>query len=142
MSPILNFADIIVTKDGDADCRELADRHYSREKNKSFGHPLFVGPGKKLVLRNPEGTWVFAWRLSIYRKDEQSGWECVIFRNESNRLSSEIVLECERYVSGRKYTYINPHKIKSTNPGCCFKKAGWKCAGKSKRGIRGVGLGG
>lgn len=129
---MLPFSDILVTTDGDDDCRELADRHYSR---KTVGAALFMGPGKKVVLRNPEGTWVFAWIKSKFRKDGQTGWECSIFRNESERLSSEIIIECEKYVSGRKFTYINAKKIKSTNPGCCFKAAGWKQAGKSKGGL-------
>lgn len=129
MSPMLAFENIIVSKDGDPECRALADRHYSR---KSKGAALFVGPGRKIVLRNPEGTWVFAWRNALLRKDGQIGWECTIFRNESDRLSSEIILECEQYVEGRKFTYIDTKKIRSSNPGCCFKKAGWKRAGISK----------
>jgi hypothetical protein len=126
---MLPFSEIIVSKDGDPECRALADRHYSR---KSPGASLFIGPGRKIVLRDPEGTWLFAWRKSELREDGQTGWECTIFRNESPRLSSEIILDCERYVEGRKYTYINQKRIRSSNPGCCFKKAGWKRAGISK----------
>ena len=130
--PMLPFAEVLVTIDGDPDCRELADKHYSR---KTKGAALFVGPGYKIVLRNPEGTWVFAWRNSAFREDGQTGWECTIFRNESPRLSSEIILECERYVGGRKFTYIDPDEIQSPNPGYCFKVAGWKYDGMSKRGL-------
>ena len=125
----LPFADIIVTKDGDPECRAMADRHYSR---KSKGASLFVGPGKKIVLRNPEGTWLFVWRNSEKRLDGQSGWECTIFRNESSLLSSEIIRGCEAYVSGRKYTYVNPRKVRSSNPGFCFLCNGWVKAGISK----------
>ena len=128
----LPFADVIVSRDGDPELREMADRHYSR---KSVGRPLFIGPGRKIVLRNPEGTWVFAWRKSDLREDGQTGWECTIFRNESKLLSSEIILACEKYVSGRMFTYINAKKVRSCNPGCCFKKAGWKYDGKSKGGL-------
>lgn len=126
---LLPFSDILLSKDGDPDCRELADRHYSR---KSVGAALFVGPGRKIVLRNPEGTWVYVWRNALLREDGQTGWECTIFRNESSRLSSEIILECEKYVEGRMFTYVDSKKIRSSNPGCCFKKAGWKKAGISK----------
>lgn len=125
----LPFADVIVSRDGDPELRRLADRHYSR---KSVGAALFVGPGRKVVLRNPEGTWVFVWRNAILREDGQTGWECTIFRNESARLSSEIILECEHYVSGRKFTYVDAKKIRSANPGYCFLMAGYKRAGKSK----------
>jgi len=129
---MLPFGNTVVTLDGDPECRELADRHYSR---KTHGAALFMGPGRKIVLRDPAGTWLFAWRMSLLREDGQTGWECSIFRNESDRLSSEIILECEEYVTGRKFTYINAKKIRSVNPGCCFKKAGWKKIGRSKGGL-------
>ena len=125
----LPFSDIVVSRDGDPEMRELADRHYSR---KSHGASLFIGPGLKIVLRNPEGTWLFAWRNARLREDGQSGWECSIFRNESEFLSSEIIKACEAYVTGRKFTYVNPQKIKSSNPGFCFLCAGWKRSGISK----------
>lgn len=129
MSPMLPFSDVIISRDADAELRPLADRHYSR---KSPGAPKFVGPGRNIVLRNPEGTWLFVWRKARYRLDNQAGWECSIFRNESPALSSDIILKCEMFVKGRKFTYIDAKKIRSSNPGCCFLKAGWKRAGKSK----------
>ena len=127
--PMLPVAPVIRVKDGDPESRMLADRHYSRQTK---GHNLFVGPGKKIVLRNPEGTWVFAWRKCKFRLDGQQGWECTLFRNESEMLSSTIILECEKYVEGRKFTYVRSTAIKSSNPGFCFLKAGWTRAGKSK----------
>ena len=50
--------------------------------------------------------------------DGQAGYNCSIFRNESARRSSEIVLEAERHAVekwglNRMYTYIDPRKIKS-----------------------------
>lgn len=132
MCPMLPYSAVIRTRDGDPECRALADRHYSR---KTAGASLFIGPGRKIVLRNPEGTWVFAWRRSEFREDGQTGWECTIFRNESGQLSSEIILECEKYVEGRKFTYIDPDEVESPNPGYCFKIAGWKYDGKSKTGL-------
>ena len=55
-----------------------------------------------------------------------------IFRNESDRPSSEIILEAEEHAKRkwpelrRFYTYIDPSKVASPNPGFCFKKAGWR----------------
>jgi len=61
--------------------------------------------------------------------DGQTGYNCAIFRNESSRRSSDIILECEeiafeRWGPNRLYTYVDPAKIKSVNPGYCFKQAG------------------
>jgi len=66
------------------------------------------------------------------------GWTCTIFRNESRYLSSEMILEAESFLSARYdcgpdglLTYVWDSKIKSSNPGYCFKQAGWKAIGRS-----------
>jgi len=35
----------------------------------------------------------------------------------------------------RLYTYVNSHKIRSTNPGYCFLRAGWRKCGMTKGGL-------
>jgi hypothetical protein len=113
----------------DDECRQLADRHYSR---RTVGARQFLYSGRKLVLRNSEGTVLFGWMFPdpAMRMDGQIGYNNAIFRNESTRKSSEIILEAEwhavkKWGPGRAYTYIAPSEIKSVNPGYCFKKAGW-----------------
>lgn len=129
---------LIQTTPFDQECRMLADRHYSR---RTIGAKQFCYAGRKLVLRNAEGSVLFVWMYCYpqYRMDGQIGYNCAIFRNESSRLSSEIILEAEslafeKWGQNRLFTYINPRKIKSPNPGYCFKKAGWKQKGLSKTG--------
>jgi hypothetical protein len=73
------------------------------------------------------------------RMDAQTGYNCAMFRNESKRLSSEIILEAEQFAiqkwgPNRMYTYIDQTKVKSANPGYCYKMAGWKFVGISKGG--------
>ena len=117
----------------------LADRHYSR---RTPGAKQFCYSGRKLVLRDAAGTVLFVWLWPdpALRMDRQTGYNCAIFRNESSRLSSEIVLEAERHAfekwgPERLYTYVDPRKIRSTNPGACFKAAGWRRAGLSSSGL-------
>ncbi len=93
------------------------------------------------MLRDSSGLVLFVWMYPDpkYRIDSQVGYNCAIFRNESHRLSSEIILEAEtfavrRWGPGRAYTFIDPRKIRSVNPGCCFKRAGWTFCGKTKSG--------
>ena len=127
----LKFSEeLIVTTHFDPEMAALADRHYSR---RTRGARQFLFSGRKIVIRDPEGTLLFGWVFPDpkYRMDGQEGYNCAIFRNESKRLSSEVILECEeiafaRWGSGRCYTYVNPGKIQSCNPGYCFKMAGWK----------------
>lgn len=128
---------LVVTHQYDAECAQLADRHYSR---KTVGSRLFMPSGRKLIIRDCAGLVVFGWLWCEdgYRLDEQTGYNCTIFRNESARLSSEVILECEEMAfshwgRARVYTYVNPSKVRSPNPGYCFKKAGWKYVGLSKK---------
>ena len=129
---------LVITNHFDQECRLLADRHYSR---RTPGAKQFCYSGRKLVLRNTEGTVLFVWMYPDpdMRMDGQKGYNCAIFRNESERLSSEIIIEAERFAfdkwgPNRLYTYIDPGKIESPNPGYCFKLAGWKFVRISKGG--------
>lgn len=131
-------AGLIRTTHFDQECRQLADRHYSR---RTIGAKQFAYSGRKLVLRDALGDVLFVWMYpdSSMRMDGQEGYNCAMFRNESKRRSSEIILEAEamaieKWGPGRMYTYVDPGKIQSRNPGYCFKVAGWKFVGLSKGG--------
>ena len=121
--------DLIVTNHFDPEMAMLADRHYSR---RSVGARQFLYSGRKIVIRDAAGLVLFGWLFphEDKRMDKQKGYYCAIFRNESSRKSSEIILECEsiavtRWGPNRMYTYVDPAKILSVNPGYCFKRAGW-----------------
>jgi hypothetical protein len=129
---------LVKTSHFDPEMARLADRHYSR---RTVGARQFCYSGRKLVLRDTQGLVLFVWMWpqDEMRMDHQTGFNCAIFRNESDRLSSEIILEAEamavaKWGGNRMYTYVAPTKIKSTNPGYCFLKAGWRKAGYSKGG--------
>lgn len=123
-------------------CVALADRHYSRRKP---GSPQFMPPGQTLVLRMPQAVWGW-WRphpsSGLVQMNGLDGWTCTIFRNESSVLSSLLVLDAERALAWSGHscgpagmlTYVFDSRIRSSNPGCCFKKAGWKRAGMSADG--------
>ena len=129
----------IVVKDGDDRARALYLRHYSARHYKDGRKPkLFVGPGEKMVLITPEANALFVWR-KFKSDDAQTGVNCAIFRNEGQRLSSDLIKEAsqlawQRWPGERLYTYVNDSKIKSVNPGFCFKRAGWKACGRNKDG--------
>lgn len=94
-----------------------------------------------MVLRSAAGDVVFGWLWQEIRDDGQSGYNCSIFRNESQRLSSEIILEAEKKVvaewgASRGFTYIDPESISNKrNPGYCFKVAGWKFIKQTSSGL-------
>jgi hypothetical protein len=127
----LPFTDgLMRTTPFDDECRQLADRHYSR---RTVGARQFAYNGRKLVLRDAHGLVVFVWMFPdpAMRFDNQTGYNNALFRNESSRRSSEIILEAEdlavaHWGPGRGYTYIDPVQVASANPGYCFKCAGWR----------------
>lgn len=127
----------IQVKDGDTACLLLFGRHYSKYHYKDGRkRNRFVGPGQRIVLVTADGKAMFVWRKFIDASGQQ-GINCSVFRNESDMLSSYLINEAvkiawKRWPGERLYTYVNASKIKSTNPGCCFKKAGWRVCGQTK----------
>jgi hypothetical protein len=119
----------------------LADRHYSRRK---IGSPQFMPPGQTLILMTCSEDAIFGWwrpKPGVKAMNNLDGWTCTIFRNESPVLSSELILEAEVILAYLKecgpdglITYVWDAKLKSTNPGYCFKCAGWQRLGTSKDG--------
>jgi len=127
----------IKVKDGNTVALKLFEKHYSCYNYKDGRkRKLFVGPGEKVVLIGKNNDALFVWR-KFRSMDKQQGINCSVFRNESNILSSELLKQAEniareKWPNERFYTYINPFKIKSKNPGYCFKVNGWKQIGITK----------
>jgi hypothetical protein len=77
--------------------------------------------------------------VGIVAMNGLDGWTCTIFRNESSTKSSELVLAAEVQLvklvgecgPDGMLTYVWDKKVKSDNPGFCFKIAGWKTMGRS-----------
>jgi hypothetical protein len=118
-------------------------RHYSHKKSTYYKDLVrygFSGQGESLILMTTDCKALFGWNKSKQRDDGQEGVNCFVFRNEGEILSSELIKEaCElawkRWHGERLFTYVNAKKIKSDNPGYCFKMAGWSYCGKSKGGL-------
>lgn len=117
----------------------MADRHYSRRK---VGSPQFMPPGQTIILKAPGalfGWWRPAPSSGIKAMNGLDGWTSTIFRNESRDvLSSVLVLDAERFITecgpSGLITYVWDRKIRSSNPGACFKLAGYKATGRSADG--------
>jgi hypothetical protein len=128
----------------DPACAKLADSHYSR---RTVGSPQFMPPGETIILKTADELAVFGWwrphpASGLKAMNGLDGWTCTIFRNTGPILSSELVLDAELALletgvtcgpSGL-ITYVFDKKVRSSNPGCCFLKAGWKKTGRSADG--------
>ena len=118
---------------GDHRALTLADRHYTRQKP---GSNQFCRPGKNLVLltEDEKALWV-TW--NGIRDDGWDAWECTLFRNEGEYLSSHLIvlaLGITKHLWGEPppegiITYVG-ERLR----GGCFHAAGFKKAGKSKSG--------
>ncbi|SRR5258707_903378 len=99
-------------------------------------------PGQTIVLLADQAVWGW-WRpdpaSGIRALNNLDGWTCTIFRNEGEILSSVLVLDAEQAIAEAGYncgpdgmlTYVWRAKVRSQNPGCCYKKAGWRRIGVS-----------
>jgi hypothetical protein len=121
----------------------IADRHYNRRK---IGSPQFVPPGRNVVFRHDDDAlWVSSWPFAEYVRHAWGGaWVNSLFRNESDRLSSELIREAVAHT--RAYwpdvpalgmiTFVDAGKVRrKRDPGRCYLKAGFRNVGETKGGL-------
>lgn len=115
----------------------LADGHYSRRK---VGSPQFMPPGQTICLLSRDHRAIFGWwrphpASGLASMNGLDGWTCTIFRNDrSSWLSSAMIVDAERSIAILGYgvgpdgllSYVWPAKVRSANPGFCFKRAGYQ----------------
>lgn len=130
----------LLTWRADPELAALADRHYSR---RTVGAVQFAPPGPVVCLISDDrrAGWV-SWKTS-YPSHEAliDAWSCTFFRNEGDALSSELIIEAlavtRRQWPGRTLgcaTFVDPAAIRSSNPGACFKAAGFRTIARTKGG--------
>lgn len=121
----------------------IADRHYNRQK---VGSPQFVPPGRCMVLRHDDDAlWVTSWPFAEYVQHEWAGaWMNSLFRNESDRLSSELIVEAVAHTRAffgtmpglGMVTFVDATKVRpKQHPGYCYLKAGFRHVGATKGGL-------
>ena len=127
-----------ITKDGDAACLELFERHYSARP--LAGRKLFVGPGERVVLRTWGGDALFVWRRFLDNLGAER-IECAVFRNESPHRASTLIRQADAiadrlWPGRRRHTFVDARRVRSDVPGYCFRRAGWRATGRvTRRGL-------
>lgn len=139
------------THKGDVRCRELADRHYTRQKP---GHPMWTRPGYNFVLflqtelgRAVWCWWRPKWEAGQERFDGLRAIECTIFRNENSGIPSSALIvmavgmlrtdDAKRdlnldaphlltLITGVSSEKTRRRRSKRSLPGECFRRAGWR----------------
>jgi hypothetical protein len=117
----------------------LADRHYNRQKP---GTSQFVPPGKCLVLltENKDALWVTSWQRYSFH-GWPGAWVNSYFRNESELLSSMLIRQAISVTcffwsvpAHGMITFVDPCKVRSTNPGYCYQVAGFRKIAVTRKG--------
>jgi hypothetical protein len=122
------------TTRSDPAVRALRDRHYSTKRP---GGRTAGPPGEVVLLRTPDGlaAWISHYPRADLALDGLDAWRCTLFRNEGPRLSSDLIREAMNDTELLRsdirprdgwLTYVEPRKLRSTNPGYCFLAAGWR----------------
>jgi hypothetical protein len=124
-------------------CRELADRHYNRQK---IGAACFTPPGRVLVFKTPcaRAVWATSWPFAEYVRHAWAGaWINSLFRNEGAGLSSELIRAAVEATAGcwdapplGLITFVDASKVRTKrNPGYCYLKAGFSHVGETEGGL-------
>jgi hypothetical protein len=111
---------------------ELYDRHYSRQQP---GKGEVGPPGRKIVLVTPceRAMWCSHWPYEDMTMDHLDAFRCSVFRNEGAGLASDLIREAMTITerlwgeppSDGWVTWVDTRKVPGSNPGYCFKQAGW-----------------
>jgi hypothetical protein len=131
---------------------ELVRGHYSRRKPNS---PQFMPPGETIVLVTRDQLSVWGWwrphpKSGIQAMNGLDGFTCTVFARHGGTLASELVLDSERALKSLldasrlaapcgpdgMLTYVERRKVRSTNPGYCYKVAGWRKIGCCAKGTK------
>jgi hypothetical protein len=118
--------------------RQIADRHYSRQK---IGAEQFVAPGRCLVLvtERADAAWITSWPIAQYVHHEWAGaWTCALFRNETKTLLSSELIRDAVLATRAEFgdpppmgfvTFVDERKVRrKRDPGRCYLQAGWHYA--------------
>jgi hypothetical protein len=141
----------IEVKDGDLRALNCFRRHYSCRPGKQS--KLFVGPGYKMVLIIPhpkdplDAAALFVWRLEKFRRDDNWGINCAVFRNESGLLASDLIRYAVLFAQTRWpfiprfFTHVDPNRTRPIYQrgkriyGYSYIKAGWRMHSRTDDGL-------
>jgi len=138
---LLPFESLMPVRDGAPGLREFVRRHYSARHYRDGRNPKkIVGPGEYLILTTPNVDALIVFRKSNREIAGRKGVYLSFFRNESWRPSSHLIKQAlwlagKRWPGEKVFTLVNPRKVKTRIPGYCFRRAGFKHTGNTKKGL-------
>lgn len=128
----------------DPEARELADRHYNRQK---IGAPQFVPPGRCVVLMAAgPALWVTSWPFAEFVQHQWAGaWVNSCFRREGGDVVASDLIRAAVAATRAVWsevpalgmiTFVDATKVRhKRDPGRCYRKAGFRHVGWTKSGL-------
>lgn len=121
----------------------VADRHYNRQK---VGAAQFVPPGRCIVLVTGDraALWVSSFPQAEY---VQHAWAGAVmnslFRREGGPVRASDLIRAAVAATRAEWeppplgmvSFVDPTKVRSANPGYCYRMAGFRLAGRTKGGL-------
>lgn len=121
-------------KSSDPLARAMRDRHYSTDRP---GGKTVGPPGRRLVLisNDERALWITHWPDPKLVLDRIDALRCTIFRREGRRRTrASVLIRAAMELSEEWFgpapagwvTYVEPDKLRSGDPGYCFKMTGFE----------------
>jgi len=122
---------------------KVADRHYNRQK---IGSPQFVPPGSCLVFVTADrrALWVSSLPKAEFVKHAWPGAIInSLFRREGGPILASDLIRAAVAATRAEWeppplgmvSFVDRSKVRSTNPGYCYRMAGFKRVGRTKGGL-------
>lgn len=147
----------LAVTDADSRLYSLYRRHYTYEKTRNYPGKVRLrqnarvckmqsfGDYMALLTAGCSAGWIWSRPPDGISQSGQRGVNCVLFRNESEIRSSDLIREaCDlawrRWPGERLFTYVWDAKVQTSGQkgrakaGWCYRKAGWKPCGRNADG--------
>ncbi len=141
MQTFFPFDDLIPLADGESGLRAMVDAHYSARRYRDGRRPKkVVGPGQYLILSTPCRRFLIIFRVSNRPIAGQMGVYLSFCRNLSPTKTSLLIGTAlreawQRWPGAAVFTFVDPKKVRSPVAGYCFRRAGFRRVGRTKRGL-------
>lgn len=134
---------LLPVQDGTFGLRSWYESHYSARRYRDGRRPRkIVGPGEYEIFVSSDLGALLIFRKSIRAISGCHGVYLSCFRREpwcryraSDLLREAVRLAQLRWPGETFFTFVDPRKVRGTCPGYCFRRAGWRCIGHTRRGL-------
>ncbi len=130
-----------LTKESDVACLAMYERHYSCYRYADGRQSSAVRrPWREGCTANEHPQMLCGCGAALLTTAASKGLIAPCSVTESGHQSSSLIRQADKiadclWPDSRHYTYVDPARVASKNPGFCFIAAGWRKCGRTKGGL-------